>query len=77
MFPIKIVSKLSYYGLLNVNFENSTIGLHVFYVFNIHVKFHSNWMLFTIRSKNLYLVHIFYHKNLKFKHVIDDITINL
>ena len=72
-----MVLKLFYYGLLNVNFENPIIELHVFYVFNMHVKFHSNWMLFTLRSKNLFLVHIFYHKNLKFKHFINDRTINL
>ena len=34
--------------LLNVNFENLTVGFYVFYVLNTHVKFHSNWMLFII-----------------------------
>ena len=28
--------------LLNSYFENHTIGLHVLYVFNIHVYFHDN-----------------------------------
>ena len=32
----------SYIFLLNINFENLTGGLHVFYVLNMHVKFHSN-----------------------------------
>ena len=54
-----MVSKLFYYGLLNVNFENQIIELHVFYVFNMHVKFHSNWMLFTIQSINSFFMHNF------------------
>ena len=29
-------------------FENLTIGLHILYILNTLVKFHSNWMLFTI-----------------------------
>ena len=29
-------------------FENLTVGLHVLYNFNIHVKFYVNRMLFTI-----------------------------
>ena len=41
---------LSYIFLLNVNFENITVGLHVFYILNKHVKFHLNWMFFKIRS---------------------------
>ena len=31
-------------------FENLTVGLHVLYVLNMHVKFHSNRILFTIKS---------------------------
>ena len=38
----------SYIFLLNVNFENLTGRLHVLYVLNMHVKFHSNQILFTI-----------------------------
>ena len=38
----------SYIFLLNVNFKNLTGRLHVLYVLNMHVKFHSNQMLFTI-----------------------------
>ena len=34
----------SYIFLLNVNFENLTVDLYVFYVLNTHVKFHSNLM---------------------------------
>jgi len=37
-------------------FENVTIGLHVLYVFKMYVKFHSNQILFTLRSINLYFM---------------------
>ena len=49
----------SYIFLLDVNFENLTIGLHVPYVPNTHPKFRSNWMLFTILSLNLFFMHNF------------------
>ena len=32
-----------------IYFENLTVGLHVLYVLNTHVKFHVNRILFTIR----------------------------
>ena len=48
-------SNSSYTFLLNAKFENLTIGLRFLYVYNMHVKFHSNQMLFTIRSINLFL----------------------
>ena len=60
-----------------MNFENLTIRLYVFYVFKMHVKLHSNRMLFTIQSTNLFLCIILKHKNLKFKQLIDDIGIDL
>ena len=44
----KNLSNLSYIFLLSVKFENITVRWHDFYVFNMHVKFHSNRMLFTI-----------------------------
>ena len=47
-------SNSSYTFLLNVNFENLTIRLRFLYVYNMHVKFHSNQMLFTNRSINLF-----------------------
>ena len=34
--------------LLSVNFKNLTVGLHILYVLNMHVKFHLHHMLFTI-----------------------------
>ena len=42
-----------------VNFKNLTIEFHVPYVLNMHIKFHSNRMLFTIRSINLFFIHNF------------------
>ena len=42
-----------------VNFENLTIEFHVPYVLNMHIKFRSNWILFTIRSINLFFIHNF------------------
>jgi len=74
----KNLSNSSYILLLYVNFEkNLTIGLDVLYIFNTHIKFHSNKILFTIRSIKLFLCIILYHKNLKFKHFIDDMAIDL
>ena len=40
-------------------FENLTITLHVHYVFNVHVKFCVNWILFTIQFINLFFMHNF------------------
>ena len=59
-----------------MNFENLTIRLHSFYIFNMHVKLCSNRMLFIIQSTNLFLCIILEYKNLKFKHLIDDIGID-
>ena len=70
-------SKSSYILLLNVNFENLIVVLHVLYVLNIYVKFHSNRILFTIQSIKLFKYIILDKKNLKFKHLIDDIAMDL
>ena len=40
-------------------FKNLTIGLHIFYVLNKHVKFHINQILFSIRFINLFFMHNF------------------
>ena len=69
-------SNSSYTFLLNVNFENLTIGWHFLYVYNMYVKFYSNQMLFTIQFINLFFIHDLRHKNLKFKYLIDNIAIN-
>ena len=51
-------SNFVYIFLLDINFENLKIRLHVLYVLNTHVKFRSNRMLFT-RSTNLFFIHNF------------------
>ena len=58
-------------------FENLIIELHVLYVLRTHVKIHVNWILFTIRSITYFLCIILNYKNLKFKHLIYNIVINL
>ena len=47
------------YLFFGVNFENLTVEFHIFYVLNMHIKFRSNRMLFTIRSINLFFIHNF------------------
>ena len=59
------------------SFKNQTVGLHVFYVFNIHIKFCINQILFTIQSINLFFMHYFKLLKLKFIQLIDDMTIDL
>ena len=54
-----------------------TIRLHIFYVLNMHAKFCVNWIPFPIPFRNPYFMHNFKYKNLKFKHVIHDIVIDL
>jgi len=49
----------TYIFLLNVNFENPTVKLHVLYIFHVYVKFRSNQILFTIRLMNLFFMHYF------------------
>lgn len=41
-------SNFSYISFLGVNFENLTVEFHVPYVLNMHIKFRSNRILFTI-----------------------------
>ena len=41
-------SNFLYIFLLNLNFKKLIIKLHVFYILNMHVKFYSNRILFTI-----------------------------
>ena len=52
-------SNLSYISFSDVNFKNLSIEFHVPYVLNIHVKFRSIRMLFTIRSMNLLFIYNF------------------
>ena len=58
-------SNSSYIFLLDVNFENPIVGLHVLYILNMHVKFCLNQMLFTIPLINLFFMHNFLSQKLK------------
>ena len=58
-------SNFSYTSFFSMNFKNLTIEFHVLYVFNIHIKFYSNWMLFTIQSINLFFIHNFRSQKLE------------
>ena len=50
---------------IDIYFENLTIELHDLYILNTYVKFHSNRILFTIRSINLFFMNNFRLQNLK------------
>ena len=53
---------------MTIDFKNLIVGLHDLYIFNTHVKFRANWMLFTILSINLFVMHNYkQQQNLKFK----------
>ena len=52
-------SNFSYISFLGMNFENLTVEFHVPYILNIHIKFHSNRILFTIWSINLFFIYNF------------------
>ena len=58
-------------------FKNLNAELHDLYVFKTRVYFHVNQMLFTIQFINLFLGIILDYKILKFKHLIDDIAIDI
>ena len=40
-------------------FENLIVEFHVLYIFNTHIKFRLNHILFTIRSINLFFIYNF------------------
>ena len=52
-------TNFSYISFLGVNFENLIVKFHIFYVLNMHIKFCSNWILFTIWSINLFFIYNF------------------
>ena len=52
-------SNLLYISFFSVNFKNLINESHVPCVLNIHIKFHLNQMLFTIRSINLFFIYNF------------------
>ena len=62
--------------LMNLYFENFTVGLHVLYVLNIHANFHTNWMLFTIQFHKLSFYALFKLQKLEFIQLTDDMAIN-
>ena len=79
-FQISLVrnsSNFSYISFLDVNFGNLTVEFHVLYVLNMHIKFHSNRMLFTIRLINLFSIHNFRSQKLKILAFAYDVTIDL
>jgi len=53
------------------------IELHILYVLNIHIKFLVNQILFTIQFINIFVIHNFRIQNFLFKHLIDNIIIDL
>ena len=61
---------------MNLYFENSIIKLHVLYILNMHAKFHTNRMLFTIKSLNSSFIHYFKLQKLKFIQLIDNMNID-
>ena len=44
---------------MTIYFKNLSVGLHILYVVNTHIKFHVNRMLFTIQFINLFFKHNF------------------
>ena len=63
--------------LMNLYFENSTVGLHVLYNLNMHINFHINRLLFTILSINSSFMHYFKVQKLEFIQLINGMTIDL
>ena len=61
---------------MTIYFENLIIALQVLYIFKKYVKFRVNQMLFNTRSTNLFFMYILDNKKLKFKYLIDEITID-
>ena len=61
-----------------MNFENLTVRFYVIYVLNTHVKFHFKLdvIYYSINKLIFFLYIILYYKILKFKYLIDDISID-
>jgi len=73
----KNFSNFSYIYFCNVHFENLTVKFHVSYVLNVHIKFHSNWMLYIIQLINLFLMHNFRSQKFEILTFFDDLIIDL
>lgn len=64
--PFYVVIVLLYFLLLNVNYENIAVRLHIIYIiFNMHIKFQLNQILFTILSISLFFVYNFLFQKLE------------
>ena len=62
MFISKLVWKKTfqiYLLYIYIYIKNVTVGLHIFYILNMHIKFCLNWKSFTIQSINLFFMHKF------------------
>ena len=61
-----------------MNFENLTVRFYVIYVLNTHVKSHFKLdvIYYSINKLIFFLYIILYYKILKFKYLIDDISID-
>ena len=55
----------SHISFLDMNFENLTVKFHVPYILNMHIKFRSNRILFTIWSINLFFIYNFRSQKLE------------
>ena len=51
--------KLFFFFFWILNFKNQIVEFYVYYVFNMHIKFRSNQILFTIWSINLFFIYNF------------------
>ena len=69
----KLLMQLIFWGEI----KNITIKFHVPYVLNVHIKFHSNRMLFIIQLIKLFLMHNFRSQKFKILTFFDDIIIDL
>ena len=63
--------------LMNLYFDNSTIGLHILFVLNMYANFHTYRILFIIWFINSSFMHYFKLQKLEFIQLIDDMTIDL
>ena len=62
---------------MNTYFENLIIGLLDLYILNMYVKFQSIGCYLLFNPKTYFLCIILDYKNLEFKHLINDIAIDL
>ena len=59
-----------------VNFKILNIKFYVIYILNMHIKFHSNYMLFIIQLINLFFIRIIRSQKFEILIFFNDITIN-